>query len=60
MARVNLLFQVQTHLSEKFNLAWEDTLERVVYTELRGREELYKVSNEKESMEIFWLNKICF
>lgn len=36
MDRTNLPFQAETHISEKFNLAWADSSAKVVYVELRG------------------------
>lgn len=60
MDRTNLPFQVQTHISEKLNLAWEYNPERLVYIELRRQEELYEVLIDNKSFEICWLNQNVF
>lgn len=51
-ARIVLLFQVQSNISQKFNLAWSENSARVVYVELRGQEEQYGASNDNDSFEI--------
>lgn len=60
MARIQVVFQFQTHISEKFNIIWADSAARVVYVDLREQEDLYRVPNDKESFEICWLYKNVF
>lgn len=51
-ARISLPFQVQTHISQKYNLGWNDSSARVVYVELRGHEEHYGTVQDDSSFEI--------
>lgn len=43
VAIINFSFQVRTHIAGKFNLTWADRSAKVVYMELRGQEEQYRV-----------------
>lgn len=52
-ARVPLPFQVQTHISQKYNLGWSDSCARMVYVELRGHKEQYGAIQDDAEFEIF-------
>lgn len=52
MVRISFLFQVQAHIDEEFNFAPADSSTKVVYVKLRGQEEQYEVSNDKNSFDI--------
>lgn len=53
MAKITLPFKVQTHISEKYHLGWNDNTARIVYVELRGHEENYGAVKDDGSFEIF-------
>lgn len=52
MATINLLVQVQIHISRKFDRARADSSPGTVYVALWGQEELYKVSCDNKSFDI--------
>lgn len=51
-ARVEVSFQVQTHIFEKYNLRWTSSSATFVYLELLGNEEHYGTVRDDNSFEI--------
>lgn len=52
-AKLALLFQVQTYVSEKYNFGWADCNARNVYVILRGNENNYGAIHDNSSFEIW-------
>lgn len=52
--KTSLQFQVQTHISQNYNLGWSDTSAGVVYVELRGKKEQYGTVHVDLCFEIYW------
>lgn len=51
-AVIKLLFQVQTHISDKFSLWWDDSSSKVIYVELRGQVNWYNFNSRNEDFEV--------
>ena len=55
--RIALPFSVQTHIEEKFNLAWRDSTVTIVYLGLKATIESYAIVKVSDAFEEFDGNK---
>ena len=49
--RIPLPFSVQRHTEEKFNLAWRDSIVRIVYLELKATMESDAIVKDSDAFE---------
>ena len=49
--RIPLPFSVQTHIEEKFNLAWRDLTVRILYLRLKATIESYAIVKDSDAFE---------
>ena len=52
VARIPLPFAAQTHIEQKFNLAWSESSTKMVFVDLEAYKEQYAVENDIDNFEI--------
>lgn len=50
--KISLPFPVETHVHEKFNLAWRDNSTKLVYVELKAVMDSYGHRNDQQDFEV--------